>query len=417
MGAAIQSVHREDANSSIRIVKIRHEEVSVIHRTGDSNCFINNEIKIVGDTFIKRGPTQQPSNPQIEVDTQVPVKNKSVREQLKVFYAKKVTQSAVSGIIILNGLLDVVQTTKWTDTCCVYNKKAIKIIDQIDTCFLVFYTLELGLNFYAHFFWEFWLKSKWNWFDLFVIIGSWIASQDIASIRLFRTLRLIRITGRYESLAFVIETLFKSMSGIGGLLLLLMVVLVIYGVLGVGLYREDSEMFEDFFTASWTLFITLNGESWPDFAEPLFDRYWHAALYFATYVIIQSVVFLNMIIALFIEKSVKFARMQMVRPIRTAHKMKHMDGLPGNLNVNTLQFSSESKSYISPSGLCQGCNFSRADAQRCAHTLFKWESLNLISRSECRRGINLILTIKGFHDLSKPILNGRHHYVKKALCA
>jgi len=49
--------------------------------------------------------------------------------------------------------------------------------------------------------------------------------------------------------------------GVTTLLGLLVGIKFIYAILGVGLFGEVSENFEDFFTALWALFITLNGES------------------------------------------------------------------------------------------------------------------------------------------------------------
>jgi len=51
------------------------------------------------------------------------------------------------------------------------------------------------------------------------------------------------------------------MVGVAGLLTLLVSITTIYAILGVGLFGEVSDEFEDFFTTFWTLFITLNGES------------------------------------------------------------------------------------------------------------------------------------------------------------
>merc|ERR1719184_553116 len=98
------------------------------------------------------------------------------------------------------------------------------------------------------------------------------------------------------------------MSGVGTLLALLIGFMTIYAVLGVGLFGEVSDEFEDFFTALWTLFITLNGESWPDFSAPLIQEFWYTPLYFGTFIITFSVVVLNMVIAVLIGTSAEVLR-------------------------------------------------------------------------------------------------------------
>lgn len=85
--------------------------------------------------------------------------------------------------------------------------------------------------------------------------------ENLAVIRLLRTLRLFRISGKLGSFAFIMKTLRKSMGSVATLFSLLVGFMTIYAVLGVGLFGEVSDEFEDFFIAFWTLFITLNGES------------------------------------------------------------------------------------------------------------------------------------------------------------
>jgi len=130
----------------------------------------------------------------------------------------------------------------------VNNLQADLIFEWVDLCFLAFYSLELSLNFYAHFFWEFWIKSVWNWFDFVVILVSWIPNKNLAAVRLLRILRLVRISGRVKSFGFVLETMQKSISNIFSLIAMLVGFVMIFAVLGVWLFRGSSE-FRDFFSA------------------------------------------------------------------------------------------------------------------------------------------------------------------------
>jgi len=242
-----------------------------------------------------------------------------------------------------------------------------------------------------------------------VIIGaSWIPRQNLAAIRLLRTLRLARISGRVKSFVFVIHTLQKSMSGIGTLLALLVGFVTIYAVLGVGLFGDRSEHFEDFFTATWTLFITLNGESWPDFAEPLINQYWYTKLYFGTFIITVSVVVLNMIIAVFIEKTAEVWRSQR-EELKTENE-EGMELLPVSAGM---PLSSSAVDQI------QGGRymFNLTNVQKHAFVLFDWEDQNLISWQDCRSGLRQIFTIRGFQSLNKPILEGNLRKVQSLLRA
>jgi len=326
--------------------------------------------------------------------------SKGFRARFREFYDKDSTQTVVSIIIILNGILYVIQTAAWTKHCCVHNQEAQRVVEWIDFCFLLFYTVELSLNFYAHFFWGFWTKSSWNWFDFIVILGSWIPAQNLAAIRLLRTLRLVRISGRLGPFAFIMKTLRKSMSGVGTLLALLIGFMTIYAVLGVGLFGEESDKFDDFFTAWWTLFITLNGESWPDFSEPLLGEFWYTPVYFGTFIVTVSVIVLNMVIAVFIEKTAEVLRERNIEM-----RKNRKNGQTAEFNVDP----------ILPSTVEERNGFNQKEVRRCVLQLFHWESKNSISRSQCNHAIQRILTTDGFLRLARPIVEGRLQLVLSLL--
>jgi len=328
---------------------------------------------------------------------------KGFRARFRDIYGSDTTQTIVSIIILLNGILYIIQTGDWTDNCCVHNSDAQELVEYIDLGFLLLYTIELSLNVYSHFFWEFWRKTKWNWFDFLVILASWIPAKNLAVIRLLRTLRLVRLSGRLGSFAFIIKTLRKSMAGVATLLSLLVAITVIYAILGVGLFGEVSDKFEDFFVSIWTLFITLNGESWPDFAEPLLEKFWYTALYFGSFIVIVSVVVLNMIIAVFIEKTA-----EVLRELRYETGRNSIKGDPDH-EFDMLPIPISAPEY---SG---GDDFNWEEVQRCVYVLFSWENQNLISRLECREGVNLILTSNGFRRLAKPIREGHLQLVQSLL--
>jgi len=266
----------------------------------------------------------------------------------------------------------------------------------------------------------------WNWFDLVVILISWIPNPHLAVMRLIRILRLVRISGRVQSFAFVVETLQKSISCIGALIIMLVGFVMIFAVLGVGLFRDNSEQFRDFFSAMWTLFITLNGESWPDFAEPLIERYWYTQLYFGTFIITVTLVALNMIISVFIEK------MAEVTSKRTNKMLGIEEGGPFKNSTDDRVVSRNGRhheriAYLSNNGSSEvhnsttslsgeeRCIFNRAVVQQCIFLLFKWQNQKLISRQECSRGISRILTVRGFRSLAKHILEKQLQYVKLLL--
>jgi len=244
-----------------------------------------------------------------------------LRMKVRYTYEKNWVPTLVIVIICFNGLLYIVQSTNWNRYCCVHNEQATKKIDQIDEWLLRFYTLELCVNFYAHFFYQFW-QSRWNIFDVVVIGASWIPmDSNVAAIRmsrLLRTLRLVRIGGRVESFKIIIVTLQNSLNGVWTLMFLLAGLMTIYAILGVALFGKDSAYFQDFINAIWTLFVTVNGEYWPEIMDDILEDHWYTTLYFGSFIVIAGMIIMNMIVAVFI--------LQMGKAMREKGKRVSMRG-------------------------------------------------------------------------------------------
>jgi len=228
-------------------------------------------------------------------------------------------------------------------------------------------------------------------------------AQNLAAIRLLRILRLIRLSGRLRSFAVIIRTLRKSMTGVATLLGLLLGITTIYAILGVGLFGEVSDKFEDFFTTLWTLFITLNGKSWPDFAEPLIVEFWYTRLYFGTFIVTVSVIVLNMIIAVFIQKTAEVLTEQ-----RDEMRLKRENGDP-RAEFEVLPIPDSATVHDG------SVDSNWKEVQRCLFVLFGWENQNVISTLECRNGVNRILTSNGFRTLARPIRKGNLLLVQSLL--
>jgi len=293
------------------------------------------------------------------------------REQARRCYDTRATEYLVSLIIILNGVLYIIQYSKWNDNCCIDNEDAQQIINSIDMGFLICYTIELSINFYAHSFKPF-FKSGWNWFDLIIIGLSWIpADTSMAAIRLLRILRLVRLTGRLKSFQMVIKTLQESFTGIGSLLALMLGIMILYAILGTGLFGEKSELFSDFFTSLWTLWITLNGESWPDFADSLADEFWFYWIYFASFTIIAGVIVLNMIVAVFIDKMTTSSEQE-----KDLNRLTY-PGSPGSLVTAAEQLAGPGR-WGNPKSVA-------------LHTIFSWEDSGTLSRTQSRAAIAALM--------------------------
>jgi hypothetical protein len=86
-------------------------------------------------------------------------------------YAGTRAQTLISILISANFVVNAAQATSWVRD----DEKWKRILYGIDICFLIAFTVELVLNMWAHGRHVFLRASKWNLFDLVIILGSWPA--------------------------------------------------------------------------------------------------------------------------------------------------------------------------------------------------------------------------------------------------
>ena len=189
-------------------------------------------------------------------------------------------------------------------------------------------------------------KDGWNVFDFMIVISAWmgiIALQvfqiDIGAvstiIRSFRIARIIKIIRRMKELQKIINTFILAipeLANVGGLLVLFIYLYSVLGVFAFAHIRFDSSLnihanFRSFPTASLTLFRIVTGEAWN---ELMYDcsvqrgiltpcvpnQTWEeqqdegingcgdpmgSMLYFMSFMLLVSFVFLNLFVAIILE--------------------------------------------------------------------------------------------------------------------
>jgi hypothetical protein len=205
--------------------------------------------------------------------------------------------------------------------------QVLKIFDVTDLVFLIFFTVELGMQFIFYGFRLF--TDGWLVFDFIIITLSWAFSQVqiIRSFRIFRAFRLITrikvlknlvlgkgivelccvllIFHRGEcssySLSAALFSVVPRMFAIGILLLL---VSYIFAVLFTQLFKdlyEDGYTEEDYFgrmdKTFFTLFQLMTLDNWANVAREVIAVYSWAWIPFIVFVIATGFVVVNLIIA------------------------------------------------------------------------------------------------------------------------
>lgn len=140
----------------------------------------------------------------------------------------------------------------------------------------------------------------WNVFDLAIVAVAMIpAVGPFATVaRLARVLRLTRLISLSPDLRVIVGTMLRSIPSMGHVVLLLGLLLYVYAIAGVFLFRDhDPRHWGDLGVALLSLFQILTLEGWPDMQAVLLPvRPW-AWAYFASFVVIAVFVVINLFIA------------------------------------------------------------------------------------------------------------------------
>jgi voltage-gated sodium channel len=143
----------------------------------------------------------------------------------------------------------------------------------------------------------------WNTFDFAVVALSLLpAVGPFATVaRLARLFRALRVVSALPELRLIVSTLVRSIRSMGHVLVLLGLVLYVYAVLGVNLFRSvDPAHWGSLPRAGLTLFEMLTLEGWVEVQRSAFAATPWAWLFFVSYVVLAVFVVVNLFIAIVI---------------------------------------------------------------------------------------------------------------------
>lgn len=226
-------------------------------------------------------------------------------------------KSFIIGVIVLAGVL--VGLT--TDPGMV--ERFGTVIQVLDGIILAIFTVEIVLKMIAlqprplDFF-----KDSWNVFDFVIVAVCFLpfGGSYVAVLRLFRLLRVLRLVTAIPRLQLLVTAMLKSLPSMGYVSLLLLLLFYIYAVVGVMLFRENDPVhFGDLWLSLLSLFRIVTLEDWTDimylqiYGSDNYEGYNQdspervsrampivGAAYFVSFVLIGTMVMLNLVIGVII---------------------------------------------------------------------------------------------------------------------
>lgn len=168
--------------------------------------------------------------------------------------------------------------------------------------------------------WYRFFQNGWNVFDFIVVVLSALPfmGSGVITLRLFRLFKLGRLFSAHAQMRHIINALMASIVPSLGVCLLLLLLMYVYAVLGVELFRgNDPARFGDLGAALITLGGLLTFEGWQEiFGTAYYGSHiipssapipcgpaaqafgWQAVLYFFSYMVLGGFIILNLFVGI-----------------------------------------------------------------------------------------------------------------------
>jgi voltage-gated sodium channel len=174
------------------------------------------------------------------------------------------------------------------------------LLTTLDRSILAVFVIELLLRLYAHglrFF-----RGGWNWFDLVVVgIALVPATGGLSVLRALRILRVLRLISVVPQMRMVIESVARSLPGLGSIALLLLIFFYVFAVLATKLFGAEYPLWFGHIGASlFSLFQVMTLESWTTIARGVMQTQPWAWLFFLTFILFATFTVLNLFIAVIV---------------------------------------------------------------------------------------------------------------------
>jgi voltage-gated sodium channel len=207
-------------------------------------------------------------------------------------------QTLILGVILFNGVLIGLETSE------TIHRWYGEVLTGIDLTIQAIFVLEISIRLAAYWPrpWRF-FANGWNVFDFIIVAGSLLpqAGTYATIARLARLLRVTRVVSVFPELRLIVNTMLRSIPSMGHVLMMLSLLLYVYAVLGVYMFRDaDAEHWGSLGAALWTLFQMLTLEGWVDVQGVVQEHAPWSWLYFASFVFIGVFVVVNLFIAVVI---------------------------------------------------------------------------------------------------------------------
>jgi voltage-gated sodium channel len=241
------------------------------------------------------------------------------QKKIKQFYLSPTVQITVALIIFMNFVTAAIQSEMLPNE----DTRPHRIFHRFEYFYVYTFFIELLVNMYGHYFWEFWY-SGWNWFDFIIVIISFLAMYfpDLPAIhvlRLFRAFRVVRVFRQVRKMRRIMEGIMKSLPGLSYAFIAMGLIIGIWAIMGVDFFgqivfdadgNEDVKLeelgdyyFGTFFRACLSLLQVSTFDSWSSgiARDIIYEKGYGATVYFLSFIFIAGLIMMNVLVALLLD--------------------------------------------------------------------------------------------------------------------
>ena len=186
------------------------------------------------------------------------------------------------------------------------------LLQVFDYSITIFFTIEILIRIFAERSLVNFFKDGWNVFDFLIVSISLIpigGAESVFVARLLRIVRILRIITVVPAFRHIIDSLIKTIPRVGFIALLMFIFIYIWGALGTLFFDEiDPEHWGNIGVAMLTLVQVATYDDWAAVMGELIVVYPVAWIYFVSFIIINAVVLLNMVIGVIVDVMTKESR-------------------------------------------------------------------------------------------------------------
>ena len=186
------------------------------------------------------------------------------------------------------------------------------LLQVFDYSITVFFTIEILIRIFAERSLVNFFKDGWNVFDFLIVSISLIpigGAESVFVVRLLRIVRILRIITVVPAFRHIIDSLVKTIPRVGFIALLMFIFIYIWGALGTLFFDEiDPEHWGNIGVAMLTLVQVATYDDWGAIMWELIVVYPIAWIYFVSFIIVNAVVLLNMVIGVIVDVMTKESR-------------------------------------------------------------------------------------------------------------